>query len=843
LKGAIAGLGLGLIARGFIQTAASFEQMQVKLDALTKGRGRETLEEINAWALTMPVNTRKAVDTFSMMMAMGLDPTIEKMQTLVDVSVLFGEDAMPRIARALGQMAASGRLSREELNQLTEVGINATKYIEKAFGMTVEQVQKAGVDIKKVVKVVMDGLAEEFGGSAAKMQNAWQGLTVTLGSYWEEFQRRVMDAGIFEELKNILIVMNREAQEWLVANEDFLKNDLPKYVRELADAVKDLAGWTFEAVVWTRNLIEDLKNAPDLLSGVPERMPTLRHVDDMLKRINERIRLNKDRDVDINYLYDIRNRLLQRRIELEQRAIDIKKHDLRGGEDFDAPTDIWGEEARRAREGTKKPKEEDKPKPPDPKLLAAQAKEEAQKQLEINKTLLVGLNRMYKENEIELQKFFERRAQIINDNYRVQIGLLEKQKKEAKPEQRPLIEAQIFAMRQQNLRELIALELERKQAIKERGEEEVEAELKRKEAMEKAGDIVADIKDRIAQAGIGESLQKQFDYDNQALLDRQKKEIEELQALKDKGYEVDKEMHEAHLRHIEEREQQSANQKKKVWETYIGAISETLSGMTDMFLQWYQASGEKSKEMFTLFKAASIAQAMIATYESAVKAYDAMVGIPVIGPALAATAAAVAVAAGLAKVQLIRQQEMSEGGEVKGYSPHDKADNIPIKATAKEYIHPVDVVRYYSKTVMEKLRRKEIDRKVLLQQLAGGGEVRGQSPHSKADNITIKATAGEFMHPVDVVQHYTKQGMEVIRQKLVPKELLLSFANRRYPVPQGSKLAEGGVAAGSGDTTNMQSVKMKTVIRMPENLAFISRRLESEVEPVIMRILQEELKY
>ena len=56
------------------------------------------------------------------------------------------------------------------------------------------------------------------------------------------------------------------------------------------------------------------------------------------------------------------------------------------------------------------------------------------------------------------------------------------------------------------------------------------------------------------------------------------------------------------------------------------------------------------------------------------------------------------------------------------------------------------------------------------------------------------------------------------------------------------KLAEGGVTSRDGDT-NVQSVKMKTVIRLPENLDFISRRLEAEVEPVVMRILQEELKY
>ena len=58
------------------------------------------------------------------------------------------------------------------------------------------------------------------------------------------------------------------------------------------------------------------------------------------------------------------------------------------------------------------------------------------------------------------------------------------------------------------------------------------------------------------------------------------------------------------------------------------------SNMSGAMEGFYDASGQKSKEAFALYKAFSIAQAGIATYESAVKAYDSMVGIPLIGPGL-----------------------------------------------------------------------------------------------------------------------------------------------------------------------------------------------------------------
>ena len=171
LQGALVGLGAGLIARSFLDVASSFEQMEIKLDALTKGKGRDTLQEINDWAKRMPVDTRKAVDTFAMMQALGLNPTIDKMQTLVDVSVLFGEDAMPRVARALGQMQTLGRLSSEELNQLSEAGINARKILRDAFGgKTVEEIQKSGIEITKITDAIWAGLKGEYAGAAEKAQ-------------------------------------------------------------------------------------------------------------------------------------------------------------------------------------------------------------------------------------------------------------------------------------------------------------------------------------------------------------------------------------------------------------------------------------------------------------------------------------------------------------------------------------------------------------------------------------------------------------------------------------------------------------------------------------------------
>lgn len=788
-KGILVGLGAGIVAKGFLDTAKSFAAMEIKLDALTKGRGTETLEAINAWALRMPVDTRKAVDSFTMMMAMGLDPTLEKMTTLVDVSVLFGEHAMPRVARALGQMATLGRLSAEELNQLSEVGINARKYLTEAFGMTVEELQKSRVKIGSIIDAILKGMEREFGGSSQRMMNSWSGLMTTLISYWVEFQRRVMQSGVFEAMKKQLQILVDQVDELFKTGRiDIWAHEVAIAVITAFQAMNEAFGFFTQSVISSKIIWDKLA-----LSFRQMRLTSLQsQFDNLFEALTEggekaryfqsiwgedwqtqaRVRLGElQKEIDsvtnaagenADALAANADRLERYRNLIESTRETLEKLKLTR---FEPPEGIEGELPT----APKPPPGEEKP---DPKLVAARIKAEAQEALEINRTLVAAVEQQWALHTIGLEDYFKQRTDLITEQYKIQIDLLEKQKEAAKPEQRPAIEAQIFAMRQQHLRDMLQLEIQYKQALKERALAQKEADA-----------VVTGIRDRIAELAIGDSLQRRFEVENERMRQQQKADIDALLELKAEGYDVEKELQEAHHAHMLEREQQAANQRKEIWQTFVSGLGDTLADMTTMFLDFYKASGEKNKEMFKLFKAASIARAIIATYESAVKAYNSLVEIPIVGPALAAAAAGVAIAAGMAKVQLIRQQQMAAGGEVEGYSPHDKADNIGIKATAGEWVHPVDTVRYY-----------------------------------------------------------TTRGMEAIRKKLIPREVLLQYATPTFTVPTGRALAAGGmVAAGGGGVDEGASLQMQTNVMLPENLDFIGRRLESEIEPVVVRVLREEL--
>ena len=83
----------------------------------------------------------------------------------------------------------------------------------------------------------------------------------------------------------------------------------------------------------------------------------------------------------------------------------------------------------------------------------------------------------------------------------------------------------------------------------------------------------------------------------------------------------------------------------------------------------YNSLDKGSKTQFRIWKAMSIANAAVATFQAAINAYNAMAGIPVVGPGLGAAAAGVATAFGVMQINKIKNTEFqgaAEGALIRG---------------------------------------------------------------------------------------------------------------------------------------------------------------------------------
>lgn len=117
----------------------------------------------------------------------------------------------------------------------------------------------------------------------------------------------------------------------------------------------------------------------------------------------------------------------------------------------------------------------------------------------------------------------------------------------------------------------------------------------------------------------------------------------------------------------------------------INSIQSVAGSMADGFKMISEMGGKHSKEAFAAYKAFKITETLISTYSGAMKAYEALAGIPYVGPALGIAAAAAVTAFGMAQVSMISNAQPPSydlGGisEAKGiYQTGDIAEaHIPI---------------------------------------------------------------------------------------------------------------------------------------------------------------------
>lgn len=95
----------------------------------------------------------------------------------------------------------------------------------------------------------------------------------------------------------------------------------------------------------------------------------------------------------------------------------------------------------------------------------------------------------------------------------------------------------------------------------------------------------------------------------------------------------------------------------------------------------------ESKKAFKIGKVAAIASTIISTIESAQKSYNALAGIPIVGPALGAAAAATAIAAGTVRLQAIKNTQFGGSGSAAAANSSNtaavNAQSTPISGQAQ----------------------------------------------------------------------------------------------------------------------------------------------------------------
>lgn len=194
---ALEGLGVALVGLGAYSVKAAGELENVKV-AMTNMLGsadkaKNFIKELQEFASHTPFEFNDVTKASQKFLAFGF--TVEQIiPTLTAVGdaaagVGAGKEGVDRLTLALGQIAAKGKLSSEEMKQLTELGIPAWQMLADVLktdvGTAQDMVTKRMIDSKTALDALVGGMEERYGGMMAEQSKtilgAWSNLMDGIG--------------------------------------------------------------------------------------------------------------------------------------------------------------------------------------------------------------------------------------------------------------------------------------------------------------------------------------------------------------------------------------------------------------------------------------------------------------------------------------------------------------------------------------------------------------------------------------------------------------------------------------------------------------------------------------
>lgn len=233
-----------------IGSNAEMEQHTTSLEVMlgSASKASAMIEKMRDFAAKTPLTLENVISGGSLLMSYGVDES-----NLIDTITKLGDlasgnaEKMDRITLAYGQMLAKGKVTGEELMQMTEAGVPLQTALAESIGVTGEEFSKmvskgeVGIDaLNKAITGLTTGNGK-FAGMMEKQSQTMQGMLSTLQDNLSEFMRK-MGEGAFGEVKSALQEASDLLAEW---EED---GTLDKWAQGVGVLLKNLIAFLKQAI-------------------------------------------------------------------------------------------------------------------------------------------------------------------------------------------------------------------------------------------------------------------------------------------------------------------------------------------------------------------------------------------------------------------------------------------------------------------------------------------------------------------------------------------------------------------------------------------------------------------
>lgn len=241
-----------LAGRTLIKTAAEFEMADIRMRQTFGKDGDKASAWLKQFATDTPMAFGEVQDAMMRLKTAGIDPMNGSLQALVDYNAKVGGDKsnLDGYISAISKGFIKGKLSMEEINPLLERNVKVFEILAAETGgkYTAEQMQKMlqeGKLGRKAIAALLRGMGKDAQGAAKEQMKTWDGLVSNLEDTITSMKAKLMEKGVFDELKAELGGILDWLNEKIDSGEfdEFAKqisNTLVTALRDLKDLSKDV---------------------------------------------------------------------------------------------------------------------------------------------------------------------------------------------------------------------------------------------------------------------------------------------------------------------------------------------------------------------------------------------------------------------------------------------------------------------------------------------------------------------------------------------------------------------------------------------------------------------------
>lgn len=283
LKGLVVGYAGKTLLDALIGSNAEFEQYMTSFDVLlgSADKAQKMMEDLEDFSAKTPLQMDDVSKAAQLLLSYGTaqEDVMTRMQQLGDLAQGNAEK-LDRVSLAYGQMLAKGKVTGEELRQMTEAGVPLLQALADVMGVTTAELSKmletGSVGIPELNQAIesMTDEGGKFYNMMEKQAQTMSGMWSTLTDEVNMFARNVGEES-FEYLKNELSgLMNTISQMKESGELDEIAANIGESISRTIELIVNLAKFLYEmkdAIAVAAGAFVGLKTAmaiSSLISGV-----------------------------------------------------------------------------------------------------------------------------------------------------------------------------------------------------------------------------------------------------------------------------------------------------------------------------------------------------------------------------------------------------------------------------------------------------------------------------------------------------------------------------------------------------------------------------------------------